>query len=71
MGLEVAGTPASGNIECSIDSRGVAINSIQQFLTTFAVIRVIINLSSSQPTLTAFASVEAETGAVYSPESGN
>lgn len=53
MGLEVAGTPASGDIECSIDNRGVAINSIQQFLTTFAVIRVIINLSSSQPTLTA------------------
>jgi hypothetical protein len=53
MGLEVPGTPASGDIECSIDSLGVAINSIQQFLTTFAVSKAIISSCNSDPTLTA------------------
>ncbi|MCY7383428.1 MAG: hypothetical protein LH628_12755 [Microcoleus sp. CAN_BIN18] len=32
MGLELAGTPASGGLECSIDSRA---DSAQHYLTIF------------------------------------
>ena len=57
--------------ECSIDHLGIPINSIQQFLTTFVAGRVIICSGSSDPIIKAFASVETQTGLVYSPETRN
>lgn len=72
MGLELVCTPAllsPLNVRSTI--LGIPINSIQQFLTTFVAGRVIICSGSSDPIIKAFASVETQTGLVYSPETRN
>ena len=72
FGTSLYARSANDNVRSTISR--IPINSIQQFLTTFAVSRVIIIPCSSDLTLAAFASVEAEeaeTGTVYSPRSRN